>query len=50
MSYFNMLISKLATDTRMEVAENHKLVLLPMSELRAAVLFGVTYRMSFCCK
>lgn len=29
-------------DIRIEVAENHKLVLFPISELRALALFGVT--------
>lgn len=29
-------------DIKIEVAENHKLVLLPISELRALALLGVT--------
>ena len=30
--------------------ENHKLVLVPISEFRAFALFGVTYMISFCCR
>lgn len=41
-NYFKILNNKLARDTRMDVAENHKLVLFPISEFRALALFGVT--------
>ena len=40
--YLKIVTNKLANDTRIEVAENHKLVLLPISELRAFALLGVT--------
>ena len=45
-----MLTIKLAKEIKMEVAEIHMDVVRPMSESLALVLFGVTYRMSFCCK
>ena len=48
--YLRMLNNKLATDTRIEVALNQSEVLEPMSEFFAFASFGVTYRMSFCCK
>ena len=48
--YRRMLTSRLAMDTRMEVAEMTVVVVLPMSEFFALVLLGVTYRMSFCCR
>ena len=40
--YFKILNNRLAIETRIEVAENHKLVLVPISELRAFALLGVT--------
>ena len=40
--YLNTVTSRLAMDTRMEVALIQMLVLLPISELRALVLLWVT--------
>ena len=37
-----MVTNRLAIDTKMEVALIHRVVLLPISELRAAVLLGLT--------
>ena len=45
-----IVTTKLAMEIKMEVALNHKVVLLPTLEFLALVLLGVTYRMSFCCK
>ena len=40
--YFKIFTNRLTTDTRIEVAENQRLVLLPTSEFRAFALLGVT--------
>ena len=45
-----MLYNKLAKETRIDVALNHNEVLCPTSEFFAFVLFGLIYRISFCCK
>ena len=39
--YFKMFTNRLTTDTKIEVAENQRLVLLPTSEFRAFALLGV---------
>ena len=45
-----MLMTKLASEMRMEVALNQMVVLFPMLEFLALVLLGLTYTMSFCCR
>ena len=40
--YFKIFTNRLTMDTKIEVAENQRLVLLPTSEFRAFALLGVT--------
>ena len=47
-SYLKIVTSKLAMETKMDVALTQSEVLCPVSEFLALVLLGLTYRMSFC--
>jgi hypothetical protein len=49
-NYLKIVTNKLATDTKMLVADTQREVLAVISDVLALALLGVTYRMSFCCR